>query len=189
MTSPIFSNRKRAFHLGSFPLERMIRQSGRATGAVPAMQPVDFARLDRPSSLVNALDEYQSMLDAIRDGLVNKARAEIPDDPQERANHLKSFAYFNDAAMVGICELPAAARLENPIRNPGIDRLLQTMGFAQLFDVRNEACEGYTHDIPAHPSTESEIRERVIEAHKTLMAMSEANRDAFQDLVRTLEAT
>ena len=73
--------------------------------------------------------------------------------------------------------------------NPGIDRLLQTMGFAQLFDVRNEACEGYTHDIPAHPSTESEIRERVIEAHKTLMAMSEANRDAFQDLVRTLEAT
>ena len=73
--------------------------------------------------------------------------------------------------------------------NPGIDRLLQTMGFAQLFDVRNEACEGYTHDIPAHPSTESEIRERVIEAHKTLKAMSEANRDAFQDLVRTLEAT
>ncbi|MBL6695554.1 MAG: STAS domain-containing protein [Luminiphilus sp.] len=73
--------------------------------------------------------------------------------------------------------------------NPGIDRLLQTMGFAQLFDVRNEACEGYTHDIPAHPSTESEIKERVIEAHKTLMAMSEANRDAFQDLVRTLEAT
>jgi len=73
--------------------------------------------------------------------------------------------------------------------NPGIDRLLQTMGFAQLFDVRNEACEGYTHDIPAHPSTESEIRERVIEAHKTLMAMSEANHDAFQDLVRTLEAT
>ena len=73
--------------------------------------------------------------------------------------------------------------------NLGIDALLQTMGFAQLFDVRNEACEGYTHDIPAHPSTESEIRERVIEAHKTLMAMSEANRDAFQDLVRTLEAT
>src|SRR6056300_1789104 len=73
--------------------------------------------------------------------------------------------------------------------NPGIDRLLQTMGFAQLFDVRNEACEGYTHDIPAHPSTESEIKERVIEAHKTLMAMSEANHDAFQDLVRTLEAT
>jgi len=73
--------------------------------------------------------------------------------------------------------------------NPGIDRLLQTMGFAHLFDVRNEACEGYTHDIPAHPSTESEIKERVIEAHKTLMAMSEANHDAFQDLVRTLEAT
>ena len=73
--------------------------------------------------------------------------------------------------------------------NPGIDRLLQTMGFDQLFDVRNESCEGYTHDSPAHPSSEAQIKERVIEAHKTLMAMSEANHEAFQDLVRTLEST
>jgi hypothetical protein len=58
-----------------------------------------------------------------------------------------------------------------------------------LFDVRNENCEGYTHDIPAHPSSEAQIKERVIEAHKTLMAMSEANHEAFQDLVRTLEAS
>ena len=32
---------------------------------------------------------YEAMLDAIRDGLVKKERASIPDDLQERSNHLK----------------------------------------------------------------------------------------------------
>ena len=132
MTSPIFSNRKRAFHLGSFPLERMIRQSGRTTGAVPAMQPVDFARLDRPSSLVNALDDYQSMLDAIRDGLINKTKAKCPEDPDERARHIKSFAYFQDAPMVGIARVDQTAQLDVPIRNPGIARLAEELRTKQV---------------------------------------------------------
>ena len=38
--------------------------------------------------------EHQAMLDTIRDGLVNSARAEIPSDPGERSRHLKSFGYF-----------------------------------------------------------------------------------------------
>ena len=67
--------------------------------------------------------EYQAMMDAIRDGLVNKARAGCPDDRQECANHLKAFGYFSDAAMIGICRLPADARLADPWRNPDIDRL------------------------------------------------------------------
>ena len=83
MTSPIFSSRKRAFHLGPFPLERMKRQPGRALGDVPKMRPVDFERKDQPSSLVNALDEYQAMLDAIRDGFINKTKAKCPEDPDE----------------------------------------------------------------------------------------------------------
>ena len=45
------------------------------------------------------------MLDAIRDGLVNKTEAEIPAALGERSAHLKAFGYFNDAAMVGICAL------------------------------------------------------------------------------------
>ena len=126
-----FSTKDRPFHLGPYPLERLSRTdvAPDLTNVPPALT-LDFRRLDTPHSLVNAMGEYQAMMDVIRDGLVNKARAEIPDDPQERANHLKSFAYFNDAAMVGICELPAAARLENPIRNPGrpyaLERLLVT---------------------------------------------------------------
>ncbi len=156
-----FSTADRAVHLGPFPLERLARRDTLPElGALPPMQAVGFDRPEAPESIVNAMADYQSMLDAIRDGLVNKARAEIPDDPQERANHLKSFAYFNDAAMVGICELPAAARLENPIRNPGIDRLAedlrtsQTKTLASGIDVimadLKESMEAPPSDIDGH---------------------------------------
>lgn len=91
--------------------------------AIPAFQPLSFSRPHLPSSIVNAMGDYQAMMDAIRDGLVNKVRAECPDDPQERADHLKAFGYFSDASMVGIGPLPDEARLDQPYRNPGIDRL------------------------------------------------------------------
>lgn len=63
------------------------------------------------------------MMDAIRGGFVNKAMAEIPTDPLERANHLKAFGYFNDASMVTTGPLPQQALLRDPLRNPDIDRL------------------------------------------------------------------
>ena len=63
------------------------------------------------------------MLDAIRDGLINKVQAECPSDPQERANHLKAFAYFADTTVAGCCELTAQALLSTPALNPDIDRL------------------------------------------------------------------
>ena len=69
---------------------------------------LSFRRADDPASIVNAMQDYQAMLDATRDGMVKKETAEIPDDLQERANHLKSFGYFCDADMVGTCEIPAA---------------------------------------------------------------------------------
>ncbi len=132
MANPIFSNRKRAFHLGPFPLERMTRRPGRAVGDVPPMQPVDFDRKDRPSSLGNALDEYQAMLDAIRDGFISKTRAKCPEDPIERTRHIKSFAYFQDAPMVAIARMDQSAHLGVPIRNPGIGRLADELRTRQV---------------------------------------------------------
>ncbi|WP_306046867.1 reductive dehalogenase [Nioella sp. MMSF_3534] len=119
----IFSDRNRPVHLGPFPLERLSRTDRADLSAVPAMRTVSFRRPDAPESIVNAMREYQAMLDAIRDGLVNPVTSDIPADPTERANHLKAFGYFNDAAMVGICRLPETALLADPIRNPDIDRL------------------------------------------------------------------
>ncbi len=111
-------------HMGPYPLERLARlPEGSDLGAVPAMQPLSFRRPEAPDSIVNAMGEYQAMMDALRDGLINKVKAGIPEDPVERANHLKAFGYFNDASMVGICRLPDGAHLQDPITNPDIDRL------------------------------------------------------------------
>jgi reductive dehalogenase len=127
MTIRFFSTRNRALHLGPFPMERLVRGPMPDLGAVPASQPLEFRRPNAPASIINAMGEYQAMMDAVRDGLVNKAQAACPGDPQERADHIKAFGYFADAAMVGIGPVPASARLAQPFRNPDIDRLAQDL--------------------------------------------------------------
>ncbi|SEP24222.1 reductive dehalogenase [Salinihabitans flavidus] len=122
-----FSDKSRPVHLGPYPLERLARGDEADLSQVPPMQPLDFRRLDTPYSIVNAMGEYQAMMDAIRDGFVNPSPAEVPTDPQERANHLKAFGYFNDAAMVGICRLTEEMQLPRPIQNPEVDRLAEAL--------------------------------------------------------------
>lgn len=123
-----FSDRNRPVHLGPYPLERLERVDAMPDlKTVPPLPPLDFHRPERPESIVNAMGEFQAMMDAIRDGFVNPATAEIPADPVERANHLKAFGYFNDASMVGCGPLPAAAILQEPRRNPDIDRLAHAL--------------------------------------------------------------
>ncbi|WP_425037997.1 reductive dehalogenase [Primorskyibacter sp. S187A] len=119
-----FSTKDRGIHLGPYPLERLKRRTTMPDLAqVPPMVPLDFADIKTPHSLVNAMGEYQAMMDAIRDGLVNPTPSSAPKDATERARHMKAFGYFQDSAMIGICALPATAHLETPIRNAGIDRL------------------------------------------------------------------
>ena len=127
MTIRFFSDAKRPVHLGPYPLERLARGAMPDLGTVPPLSALSFQRPDAPASLVNAMGEYQAMMDAIRDGLVNRAQADCPSDPTERANHLKAFGYFSDAAMVGVGPVPDGALLAQPIRNPDIDRLAQDL--------------------------------------------------------------
>ncbi len=128
MTLRIFSDRNRPVHLGPYPLERLARRNSAAQiGDVPPMRRLSFHRPDSPQSVVNAMAEYQAMMDAIRDGLVAKVQSECPADPTERSNHLKAFGYFSDASMVGTCLLDEADRLAEPIRNPDIDRLAEDL--------------------------------------------------------------
>lgn len=119
-----FSDKDRPVHMGSYPTERLARLDHVPDlGQVPASQQLSFDRPADPRSIVNAMREHQAMLDAIRDGLINKAIAGAPTDPQERANHLKAFGYFADAADVGVCKLPAIAILEQPHVNPDVTQL------------------------------------------------------------------
>ncbi|OWU79144.1 reductive dehalogenase [Phaeobacter sp. 22II1-1F12B] len=127
----LFSTKNREMHLGPYPLERLsrIETLPDLTRVVPDA-PLDFRHLETPHSLVNAMGEYQAMLDVIRDGLVNPALSGAPTDPEERARHMKAFGYFQDASMMGACRLPSAALLKEPRRNPDIDRLAD--------DIRNK---------------------------------------------------
>ncbi len=124
----LFSSRKRPVHLGGFPSERL-RRAPDATAALPVMpfDAVGFDHSDQPRSIVNAMRPFQAMMDVLRDGAINAAGAEIPADPQTRADHLKSFGYYNDASMMGICALPDAARLTTPRRNPDTETLARDL--------------------------------------------------------------
>jgi reductive dehalogenase len=109
-------------------MERLVRATAMPDlGGLPAFRPLSFHRTETPASIVNAMADYQAMMDAIRDGTVNPARAACPEDPANRARHIKAFGIFSDAAMVGIGPLPDAARLSAPVRNPDIDRLAQDL--------------------------------------------------------------
>jgi reductive dehalogenase len=123
-----FSTKDRPFHMGPYPVERLSRLAHDVdVSDVPPMQPLSFSDLKTPHSLVNAMGDYQAMMDAVRDGLINGQKAEVPTDLDERAQHVKSFGYFGDASMMGICKLPDAALLAEPIRNPDIDQLAEDL--------------------------------------------------------------
>ncbi len=114
--------------MGPYPLERLTRSSEPPDlDGIPASHPVSFHRPDAPASILNAMGEYQAMLDAIRDGLANPQKASCPEDPEERAEHLKAFGYFSDASMVGTCQVPPEALLPDPFRNPDLDRLAEDL--------------------------------------------------------------
>jgi anti-anti-sigma factor len=73
---------------------------------------------------------------------------------------------------------------------PDITRMLVTMGLDDVFTMVEEPLvhDGQLGELPCRCASEDEVRVRVIEAHKLLMAMNDSNRAAFQDLVTTLEA-
>ncbi|MCF6443969.1 reductive dehalogenase [Nereida sp. MMG025] len=123
MTTRFFSTKTRPVHMGPYPLERLARGPMPVVADIPDVPALSFRRADCPDSIVNAMGEYQAMMDAIRDGLVNKVQSQVPDDLSDRANHIKGFGYFSDAAMVGVGPVVRSALRATPRRNPDIDRL------------------------------------------------------------------
>ncbi len=135
-----FSTKDRPFYMGPYPLERLKRRRDMPDlAAVPVHAVLDFRALQTPHALVNAMGDYQAMMDVLRDGLVNPEPASAPDDLTERANHMKAFGYFQDSSMVGICTLPEGAMLPVPTRNPDIDRLAE--------DIRSKQTKTLTSGI------------------------------------------
>lgn len=76
--------------------------------------------------------------------------------------------------------------------NDSINRILDTMGFADIFTIVNElqspveATEALAGEGPA--VDEAVVKSKVIEAHKVLMGLNTDNEKTFTDLVNMLEA-
>jgi len=91
----------RPYHLGPFPLEALPRgedirqQETTAAPATPESQP--------QGPLGRAARTYRDLYSALAEGQVAAKRAPIPDDPARRAVDIKGYAYFMNAAQVGIC--------------------------------------------------------------------------------------
>ena len=130
--SKLFSDRNRPIHMGRFPTERLKRAS--KCSDLSAIAPWPMLSFQRPAgsaSIVPAMAEFQAMMDAVRDGNANSVASDIPTDLQERSNHLKAFAYFNDIAMVGLTALATDDHLAIPRLNPDVKRLAYALSTRQ----------------------------------------------------------
>ncbi len=107
----VISNRKRAVHLGTLPLERVAR-----TAARPDLAAV-HDRFPAPSStsLGRIVNEYVALFERFRAEDPAPERAPYAADPQRLANELKANCYFLNASLAGCCEIPPTAWLASPI--------------------------------------------------------------------------
>jgi hypothetical protein len=93
-------------------------------------------------------------------------------------------------AMLSILSRQKAGLLPTVVTtHEDITRLLQSMGFDQVFNIvgrpipRPEALS----DLPSQDQCEDVVKAKVLEAHKILMGLNDSNREAFRDLVNALE--
>lgn len=72
-----------------------------------------------------------------------------------------------------------------------MNRLLQSMGFDQVFNVVSDVAptDADLQDLPGQMLSEELVKDKVLEAHRILMDLNEHNREAFCDLVSTLESS
>jgi 3-chloro-4-hydroxyphenylacetate reductive dehalogenase len=68
-----------------------------------------------------ALTKMDLYLKDFRDGPVSSSKAPLPEDPVSIARHIKEFAYFLRADIVGICELPRYAVYSHDMEGEPID--------------------------------------------------------------------
>lgn len=73
--------------------------------------------------------------------------------------------------------------------NPGINRILQTMGFQDIFTIVSELKTPVSpaRELTADVNDELQVKEKVLEAHKILMGLNKENSATFRNLVKMLE--
>ena len=66
--------------------------------------------------------------------------------------------------------------------NPDITRVLESMGFDRVFRIREEPLldDEDLGELPVLPCSEDAVKKRVLEAHRTLMGLSDSNHAKFR---------
>ncbi|HWK54580.1 MAG TPA: STAS domain-containing protein [Hyphomicrobiales bacterium] len=74
--------------------------------------------------------------------------------------------------------------------NPDITHILHRMSFDLIFSIIDKPVKLQTSlsELQQKQETESSLRQKVLDAHVTLMALSEENKLEFQDLVQALKS-
>ena len=76
--------------------------------------------------------------------------------------------------------------------NPDVTRILRSMGFEQFFILLQQwedahLAAGSLAELPKEEQGQYDVTQKVIDAHRRLMAMNETNHQTFSDLVQSLE--
>lgn len=73
--------------------------------------------------------------------------------------------------------------------NESITRLIVSMGFEAVFDIRTQPLrsEKSLRTLQVVDGSEDTVRDKVIEAHRQLMELNDDNRSKFSELVTSLE--
>lgn len=73
--------------------------------------------------------------------------------------------------------------------NPDVTRIIHSMGFDRIFLIVREPARDpeELEEIPLMRASEQEVRDKVLDAHRTLMSLNHHNQEEFQNLVRALE--
>jgi anti-anti-sigma regulatory factor len=74
--------------------------------------------------------------------------------------------------------------------NPDITQILRRMSFDLIFSIVDKPMKQPMAfcELQQKPESESSLRDKVLDAHVTLMALSEQNKLEFQDLVQALKS-
>jgi reductive dehalogenase len=113
----LYSYSKRPVHLGPYPAERLGR-GGQAPDLTRVRSDGILSVDDSTAGFARSISAFLCALDGVRQGDRNPMTAEIPENPEDRAKHLKAAGYFLDSALVGICELTHEHFLSKRVEHP-----------------------------------------------------------------------
>jgi anti-anti-sigma factor len=73
--------------------------------------------------------------------------------------------------------------------NSDIIRLLDSMGFSDVFDIQNQQIDAIPDlgELPLRTSSEELVKQKVIEAHRILAGLSADNKLKFKELLEALD--